>query len=237
MLDVSAPPLRGPVLFDQQWLDLAFLHWAVSPSDVAPLLPPGTRPDVIDGVTFVGLVPFHMRRAGFGRGLPVPWFGDFLETNVRLYSLDEAGRHGVVFRSLEAERLATVLGARWGYRIPYVWSRMAVERQGRRRRWSSRRRWPDRNLRCDIEIRIGDPVQATELDVFVTARWGMHSRLAGRTLWTPNTHAPWPLHRAELVRLDDELLSAAGFRLDRAPDLPVRWSPGVRTQFGLPTVI
>ena len=38
--------------------------------------------------------------------------GSFLETNVRLYSVDEHGRRGVVFRSLEADRLLPVLTAR-----------------------------------------------------------------------------------------------------------------------------
>ena len=100
-----APPLSGRVLFDQEWTDLVFLHWPVPPEAVAGFLPAGVRPDVLDGVTYVGLIPFHMRRAGPGRGHAVPWLGDFLETNVRLYGVDDEGRHGVVFRSLESSRL------------------------------------------------------------------------------------------------------------------------------------
>ena len=94
----------------QTWADLAYVHWAVDPERVAPLLPRGTRPDGLDGATYVGLIPFVMRGAGFGRGPAIPWAGDFLETNVRLYSVDDQGRHGVVFRSLEANRLLVSLG-------------------------------------------------------------------------------------------------------------------------------
>ena len=50
----------------------------------------------------------------------------------------------------------------------------------------------------------------TPLAVFLTARWGLHTRWAGRTLFIPNEHGPWPLHRATLVHLDDDLVAAAG---------------------------
>ena len=97
-----APPLAGPALFDQDWLSLFFMHWAVDPADVAPFMPRGVRPDEFDGATYVGLVPFRMVDAGLGRRHPTPYLGTFLECNVRLYSVDDEGRHGVVFRSLEA---------------------------------------------------------------------------------------------------------------------------------------
>ena len=44
----------------------------------------GVRPDVRDGVTYLGLVPFRMANAGFGRRGRVPYVGDFLETNLRV---------------------------------------------------------------------------------------------------------------------------------------------------------
>lgn len=114
----------GRTVFTQRWAHLTFLHWAVAPDVVAPLLPAGTRPDTVDGVTYAALVPFVMRRIGAFGGPPMPYVGDFCETNVRLYSVDDAGRRGVVFRSLEASRLAPVVVARVGPRLPYVWSAM-----------------------------------------------------------------------------------------------------------------
>ncbi len=232
---VTAPPLNGRVLFDQCWTDLAFMHWPLDPDLVAPHLPPGVRPDVIDGVTYVGLVPFHMRRVGLGRDHPVPYFGDFLETNVRLYSVDDVGRHGVVFRSLEASRLATVLAARWIYRLPYVWSRMRVNIDGDIWTWRSRRRWPDRGLTSHIAIRVGDDlIEPTPLDVWLTARWGLHHEVAGRAVWTPNEHPPWPLRSAEVLEISDELVTAAGLPVSGPPPVPTRFTTGVQTVFGWP---
>jgi uncharacterized protein YqjF (DUF2071 family) len=229
-----APPLPGRALFDQYWQNLTFLHWPVDPAVIAPLFPPGTRPDVLEGVTYVGLVPFHMKGAVVGR-LAVPYLGDFLETNVRLYTVDDQGHHGVLFRTLDAQRLATVLLARYGYGIPYTWAQMSCRREGDVLSYTTRRRWPDRGLRSSVRVRIGAPVEPTEVEVWFTARWGLHSHIAGRTLWTPNFHDPWPLHDAELIHLDDELVAAAGIEVSRSTLMRALWTPGVHTQFGLPT--
>jgi uncharacterized protein YqjF (DUF2071 family) len=230
---VQAPALPGRARLAQQWRDLTFLHWPVEPAAVAPLLPPGTRPDTLDGVTYVGLVPFRMVGAGLGFGPGVPYFGTFCETNVRLYSVDDAGRHGVVFASLEAARLLTVLLARTAYRLPYCWARMRYTRDGDVVRYATARRWPaPRGAGGAVIVRVGAPVaEPTPLEHFLTARWGLHSRRGRRTVWLPNEHAPWPLHRADLLDLSDTLVATAGLPLD-GPPTSVLWSPGVRTTFG-----
>ena len=127
-------------MLDQHWRDLSFLHWRVEPERVAPLLPAGTAPDVHDGATWVGLIPFRLTDAGFAPGPSLPYVGTFAETNVRFYSVDAQGRRGVVFGSLDAERLAFVLGARLVLGLPYVWSRMRVGRTGDVLTYASRRR-------------------------------------------------------------------------------------------------
>jgi uncharacterized protein YqjF (DUF2071 family) len=233
--DDQAPPLTGRPIMDQVWGDLVFLHWRVEPGRVAPFLPPGCRPDVHDGSSWVGLIGFEMRRAGFGYGHPVPFLGDFGEINVRLYSTDDRGRKGVVFRSLETERLAvTALAGMLGVR--YRWSRIAVDHApGALGYRSSRLAPPRRGASTSFGVRTSEEVVRDPLSVFLTARWGMHHHVGARPLWVPNTHSPWPLRSAELLHCSDELVAAAGLPgvTDRAPE-SVLWSPGVRTQFGRP---
>src|SRR5215207_10246650 len=122
-----APELARPQIIRQEWRDLSFLHWAVEPADVAHFFPSGTRPDTLEGLTYIGLVPFRMVDTGFPQGPPVPWVGTFLETNIRLYSVDSTGRRGVVFLSLDADRLAVVAAARSAFGLPYRWARMRHE--------------------------------------------------------------------------------------------------------------
>lgn len=238
-LDAEGPPLASRPVMSQWWRDLAFVHWRVAAADVAPLLPAGVRPDLFDGSAWVGLIPFRMVDAGVGSGPAVPWLGTFLETNVRLYSVDATGRHGVVFRSLDCSRLAATLGARAVFGTPYHWARMRLERHdgGAALTYESARRGRPRGaggrLTLDLGGDLGEP---DDLAVFLTARFGLHTRAAGRTWWVPNTHGRWPLRAAQVAHLSDSLVAAAGLPgvAERAPD-SVLYSPGVHTRFGRPT--
>jgi len=258
MIDVEifAPALPSRPIMSQFWRDLAFLHWFVEPAAAAPFMPPGAAPDVLQqgrfrGLTPVALVPFRMVGAGFGKGPAVPYFGTFWETNVRLYSSDAAGRHGVVFRSLDASRLAVVLGARGALGLPYRFSTMrGYERYrsgARELGWTTRTRWPGKpGLSSRVVVRVGPVVQDfrtgtdagsedDHLAAFLTARWGLHTEILGRPLFIPNEHPPWTLRSADVLLLDDQLLAAAGFPglAERPPD-HVCFAEGVRTTFGLP---
>jgi uncharacterized protein len=164
----------GRAVLRQDWLTLTFLHWAVDPARVAPLLPAGVRPDVLDGRTYVGLVPFLMHDVAGPLGPPVPYAGTFCETNVRVYSVDAGGRRGVVFLSLDASRLAPVLTARWAFGMPYLWSRMSLRRDGDRLAYRCRRLWPGGPgvgaTRSAVDVRVGGPVEPGPVEHFLTAR-------------------------------------------------------------------
>ena len=262
-VDAIAPPLRSPAIMSQQWCDLAFLHWFVPPARVQPWMPPGATPDIVPsgpfaGLTPVALVPFRMVDAGFGRGPAVPYFGTFWETNVRLYSIDARGTHGIVFCSLDASRLAVVLAARLALGLPYRFSRMRGYQRVRdgspEVAWTAHTRWPSRRgISSRIAIRVGGEFPGPtaghvggsgtgetsgdndSLVTFLTARWGLHTAVWGRTMYVPNVHQTWILRSADVLLLDDGLLVAAGFGdlATRPPD-HVCFAEGVHTRFGLP---
>jgi len=241
-------PLRATLL-TQWWRDAAFLHWPVDADVVAPLMPPGVRPDVHDETSWVGLIGFRMVALGFGPLPGVPYFGSFLETNVRLYSVDRLGRRGVVFRTLDATRLVPVLASRVWPQVPYAWSSMEVDRDGRpatgtaplavgeHLTYTARRRWPaPRGTTSRFAVRVGDAVtEPSPLESFLTARWGLHSATrAGGTRYLPNAHPAWPLHRATVTELDDGLVVACGLPQPVGPPASVLVSDGVSVRFGPP---
>ena len=234
----NAPALSGRAIIAQRWTEATFLHWRVDPARVAPLLPRGTRPDVFDGSSWVGLIPFRLSQSSFFGGPAIPYFGTFPEVNVRLYSVDELGRRAVVFASLDASHLLPVLVARAAFGLPYQWARMAMGRRDDLRAYRSRRLSPGGPRTHVISRVLDEPVENDPLADFLTARWAFHQSHLGRTWFGANEHEPWPLRRAELVHLDDELLAAAGFRdlAERAPD-SVLFSPGVRTTFSAPRIV
>ncbi|MFE6226009.1 YqjF family protein [Streptomyces sp. NPDC057854] len=231
----TAPrPLPG-LSFRQEWHDLLFVHWAVSPGAVAGFFPPGTRPDTFDGRTFVGLVFFEMRELAFARGPALPVLGRFPEINVRLYSVDGHGRRGVVFLSLDCPRLLPVLAARAAYRLPYHWASARRLRFDDRMLYTVRRRCPGgprSRVWADVAGGRRDP---DALDDFLTARWGLHAPERGGTYFWPLWHDPWRLCEAALLSLDDELVAAAtgGLPVARsAPPVSVLYSAGLHVRFG-----
>lgn len=229
-----APLLAGRVTATQRWSKVTFLHWRVDSALVAPLLPAGLVPDEFDGTSWVGLIPFVLDRATAFGSPPVPFFGAFVEVNVRLYAVDALGRRGVVFVSLEASRLAAVLAANALFSLPYRWSRTSLEVSLGEHRYSARRHLAG-SLHTDIVARPrATAVDGDPLAEFLTARWALFTRVRGRTIRLRNHHEPWALYTAELVRLDDTLLAAAGFPgLAPQPPDSVLYSPGVTTRFGL----
>jgi uncharacterized protein YqjF (DUF2071 family) len=251
----AAPDLPQPVIMGQSWTDAVFLHWRIPEAVAAAFMPPGVAPDEFDGAAWVGLIGFRMQGAGLGRGPGIPYFGSFNEINVRLYSREPDGTRGVVFLSLDASRLAVVLAAR-AAGIPYVWSSArfqaavtadpprppgppdalelaapaspALGYAVRRFRGGAQTEFAVAPL---PDVDADDP-----LSVHLTARFGLHSRFRGRTLYIPNAHRPWPLYHARLTVLKDQLIAAAGVTVSGPPE-SVLYSPGVRTQFGRPRVL
>lgn len=227
-----APELTGRAVASQRWSKLAFLHWRVPSSALIGVMPDGVRPDEHDGSSWVGLIAFYLDRATLFGSPPIPYLGSFAEINVRLYGVDAQGRRGVIFCSLEASRLASVLAARAAFSIPYFWAKTSLTADAGSIEYRSRRWVGDGEFR--MVMRPGStPVVDDPTADFLTARWGLFTRRRGRTIFLPNHHEPWPLVNAELVSLDDTLLERAGIPgISNNPPDSVLYSEGVTTWFG-----
>ncbi|MBL7498856.1 DUF2071 domain-containing protein [Frankia sp. CNm7] len=221
----------------QRWERLAFLHWRYEPDVVRVLLPPGLEVDTHHGQAWVSLVPFLMRVSTGRHGRRVPG-GVFPETNVRTYVRDAAGRPGIWFFSLDAARLGAVVVARTTYRLPYFWSAMHVDQRDDTLTYTCRRRWPDpRPAASRVVVRAGELISHGDLDArdhFLTARFRLFSPVRSGPPRTARAwHEPWPLWSAELLELDDTLVTAAGLPAPEGDPL-VHWSQGVDVRISRP---
>jgi uncharacterized protein YqjF (DUF2071 family) len=231
----AAPPHRveRPVM-RQSWTDLSFLHWRYDPAAVRPLVPRELELDLFDGAAWVGLVPFLITGLTPPHWPALPWLSHFPETNLRTYVVDRAGRRGVWFFSLDAARLAAVIGARTAYALPYFWARMRIASGNGLVRYRSARLHPPRAMTA-IDVRIGERIAGPgELEVFLTARWRLFARRAGRVLHAGIEHPPWPLCRAEMVRLEETLTRVAGLPAPRG-DVLAHFSPRIDVLVAGPT--
>jgi uncharacterized protein len=210
------PPTRIRVpAMRQAWCDLTFLHWRCDPRTIRPQVPAALELDVYDGAAWLGLIPFDIRGIG--------WSPSFLEANVRTYVVDRKGRRGVWFFSLDAASLPAVIGARAGYALPYFLARMKLQRDGTKVHYFSRRMGSGRE--CDLQIDVGERIAApSELEHFLTARFRLYSRLFRAEI----EHPPWPLQRARVIRLKQDLV--------RAPDTEplAHFAQRVEVAIGLP---
>ncbi len=239
-LSKHAPPLGSRAILRQRWSEVTFLHWRVTAGDVAPYMPEGCTPDLIDESAWVGLIAFQMSKSSFFGGPSIPWLGNFPEVNVRLYSIDEHGNRGVVFLSLEASHLIPVLVAQAAFGLKYRWASMKLGKRDGKVAYRTRRHGqPDAAshiiVRPGHDARANAAITTDPIATFLTARWGFHERHLCHTIYCRNRHEPWPLQHAELVHLEDGLLAAAGFTglADRAPD-SVLYASEVTTEFAAP---
>jgi uncharacterized protein YqjF (DUF2071 family) len=217
----------------QHWRRLTFLHWRYPPDQVQALLPAGLTVETFDGSAWVGVIPFRMAAVRPSVLPALPWLSWFPETNVRTYVHGPDGRTGIWFFSLEAARLVPVLIAQAGFGLPYRWADMSVDDHGSTVLYRSRRRWPGRpGARCDATVRPGAPLEPGPLDHFLTARYRLYSRYAGRLVAANAEHPPWSLYHGEVTRLDQDLAQAAGLP-GPGHDPLVHTSPGVRVRIGM----
>lgn len=220
-----ADPAKKPVM-RQRWNDASFLHWPVDSTEVSSLIHPDLEPDVMSGSAWVGLVPFHMVDIGLPRGPRVPHFGTFPETNIRTYVVGPDGP-GVWFSSLEAARFVPVLVARAGYRLPYFYAAMRIERSEDQITYNTIRRWPGpKGSGGTTRVVVGEAIEPSPLETFFTARWRLYAESRGRLYSAEVRHPPWPLHRAAAPIWDDELARVAGYS-PMVGDPHVMYSPGV----------
>jgi uncharacterized protein len=190
----------------QIWRRLTFLHWSYDPNLIRSVIPAELELDTFDGAAWVGLVPFEIY------GTPgIPYFP---ETNLRTYVVGPDGSHAVWFFSLEAARVAAVLGARIGYHLPYFWARMRVTGEDGMVHYRSHRHWPhDSGAMTDLVIQPGLPYKADELtdrDHFLTARYRLYAKSRRGLRYAQIEHPPWPLARANVTKLRQTVFEKAG---------------------------
>lgn len=231
-LDRLAPTRRPPGVAKgyQRWRALAFLHWSFAPELVQRLLPDGLQVDTWAGRAWVGVVPFTMEGVR-PRGLPaISWVSDFHELNVRTYVHRDGRDPGVWFFSLDAARSLPVRLARALWHLPYHRAEMQLVREGAEVRYTSARRWPGPvPARFRARWRVGEALGHAALGTFehfLAERYLLYAATPHGLRVGQVHHTPYPLHRAELLELEQDLLTSAG--LPKVAEAPhVLASPGV----------
>lgn len=231
------------VVMRQSWDDLLFLHWEVNPDLIQATLPAGLNVDTFEGKTYLGIVPFFMRKVR-PVGLPaIPWLSDFMECNLRTYVTGPEGP-GVWFYSLDCNQPIAVEIARHFFHLPYFHAEMnSGATESGKTEYSTKRLYKSgaRRLEKTSQFRYrgkgtSGPAKSGDLDFFLIERYLLYSsnlkknRLYSARVW----HTPYRLGGADVENFDTQLIEVAGFsKPDRPPEC-IHHSKGVDVEiYGL----
>jgi len=208
---------------------LLFENWPVDADALAERLPAALSVDEHDGTGWLSVIPFTnvaVRPQGLpaGLGIRLP------ELNLRTYVTCD-GEPGVYFFSLDAQGVASVLGARLFHHLPYYYARIDLEWRDGRVQFRSRRLHPgDRPARYAARYGpVGEPFRAREDDLaaFLLERYRFYTGATDGSLrYTDVEHEPWTLYPASVETERNTLFAADGFAQPTGE--PVQYySPGV----------
>jgi uncharacterized protein YqjF (DUF2071 family) len=217
------------VALEMGWRHLLFENWPVDPDVMDAHLPDGLSPDVYDGSAWLSVVPFT-NVAVRPKGLPERLGVRLPELNLRTY-VTRDGVPSVYFFSLDAQGIASVLGARVFHHLPYYYARISLELDDGRVRFDSRRCHPgDRPVHYrGTYWPTGEPVSAPEdpFARFLVERYRFYTQAQdGSIRYTDVAHEPWTLYPADAEIETNTLLTAHGFARPDA-DPVYHYSPGL----------
>ena len=216
------PLPSGRWVLKQNWHDVLFAHWSLSPDEIRPFVPPQLPLDTLNGRAWVGLVPFRMTGIRL-RGMPaLPWVSSFPEMNLRTY-VRLGDRSGVHFLSLDGDsRLGVAVARRW-FRVPYYRAKMRLYRQGETIHFWSRRQHkgaPSAVFKGSYAP-TGDPFRPGPgtLEHWLVERYCLFSvDPRGRILLGEIHHPPWELRKARMQASENTVGAGVGLDLNRPPE-------------------
>ena len=217
------------VPLEMGWRHLLFENYPVEPRVMDAHLPDGLAPDIFDGSAWLSVVPFtnvDVRPKGLPKqlGIRLP------ELNLRTY-VTRDGVPSVYFFSLDAQGIASVIGARVFQHLPYFYARIGLEWVDGRVQFKSRRMHPgSRPAHYEASYwPTGKPFAAPEdpFGEFLVERYRFYTEAQdGSIRYTDVDHEPWTLYPADAEITTSTLLKSHGFAEPEAEPV-CYYSPGL----------
>jgi len=211
---IRTRPSGQPVMH-QKWGKLLFMHWAVDPAALRPLIPAGLEIDTFEGQAWIAIVPFTMWDIrAFPPYMPaVPKLSAMHELNVRTY-VHLNGTPGVWFCSLDCNSATAVFGARTFYYLPYYNAELELKQEESRIDYALKRTdKPAATFNATWDI--GDRLPTSEpdsLEFFLTERYCLFTEHKDKLYRARIHHEPWPLQSATVNSWSSKMIAALGLQ-------------------------
>lgn len=191
------PHPTRPWTWQQQWLDLVFIHFEVNAAVLRKKIPAGLELDLHQGKAWIGIVPFRMEGVT-KRGFPAPsLFCAFPEINVRTY-VTAGGKPGVWFFSLDVPGQLAVWAARTFFHLPYFRADIDFENTSGGFNYSVRR--GAHHFDATYSPEESCPSQRGSFEYWATERYCLYACSGNNRLFRAEVqHGKWPLQKATLA--------------------------------------
>lgn len=183
-----------PWLITQEWHDVLFLHWPVSPDFMRKHIPLELEIDLFNNLAWIGLIFFKVKGNRPRFIPPVPGLHSFLELNVRTY-VTYKGISGIHFFSLDANNPLIIKLATLGNFLPYRNAKVSLKQHKKTFTLHSRRihknTFPE-TLFTSYEP-ISRPIERDHLEKWLTERYHLWTKPKQHLFRVDISHSPWIL--------------------------------------------
>ncbi len=187
--------LKRPWLMTQEWHDVLFLHWPVSPELVRKHIPAEMELDLYNNMAWIGFVYFKVKGNRPRFILPIPGVQAYLELNVRTY-VTYKGRKGIHAFCLDVNNSLIVKLTTFGNFLPYRHAKLALKRQKKKFTYSrlgEENRAPE-TFTTTFEV-VSKTIESNQFEQWLTERYHLWTKTKNHLLRLDTCHSPWMLQQ------------------------------------------
>lgn len=199
---------KKPWIMTQEWHDVLFLHWPVSPEIVQAHIPPELELDLYNDRAWIGLIFFRVKGNRLRLMPALPGTRFYYELNVRTY-VTYKGKAGVHFFSLDVNYPFIVKLATLRNFLPYRNAEISIKK--RKKIMEVYSRCKHQNTFPETLVTtfkpIPGPIERSSFNQWLTERYYLWTKTEKHLIRVDMRHSPWILQNVDGVICENTMAS------------------------------
>lgn len=192
-------------IMTQEWHDVLFLHWPVSPDELSPYISSELELDLYNGKAWIGFIFFKVK-GNRPRLIPhIPGVDSFLELNIRTY-VTYKGKAGVHFFSLDANNPLIVKLTTIKNFLPYRHAKIRLKRSKNIFKIQSRTKHTLSETLVATFEPIPEFLAGNDFDRWLTERYYLWPKMDDHLFEIEISHSPWILQNVLVTVLENTMV-------------------------------
>lgn len=197
---------KKPWLMTQEWHDVLFLHWPVSPDVIRKHIPIELELDLYNNMAWVGFVFFKVKGNRPRLIPPVPGVRSFVELNIRTY-VTYKGRKGIHAFSLNASNSLIVKLTTLGNFLPYRNAKVRLKQHKKMFTYSLTRETRLSETMITTFQVVPKPIESNHFEQWLTERYHLWTKPKHQLYRIDTSHSPWMLQYVTWITYEHKMAS------------------------------